>query len=149
MRSLCVTVFCTAQTNTGALVIGAWGITTDIKLERVAVRNCGGAGISVGNNVQRLEILDSAVLSVGASGIQFAGTNVTDRINATTMPIAVKMPKVRMGWMSITTKLNSPSAVVSPAVSTVGPVRSTVFRTASAHDSSRAWAWYLDNMWMA
>ena len=79
MCLLYLTVFCTAQTNTGALVIGAWGVTTDIKLERVAVRNCGGAGISVGNNVQRLEILDSAVLSVGASGIQVnTGTNVTD-----------------------------------------------------------------------
>ena len=67
-------------TNEGAVTIGAGqGVTSDVRLERVAVRHCGGAGISVLDNVQRLEILDSAVLSVGASGIQVPqGSNVTD-----------------------------------------------------------------------
>ena len=66
--------------NNGAVTIGAeQGVTSDVRLERVAVRHCGGAGISVLNNVQRLEVIDSAVLSVGGSGIQVPqGSNVTD-----------------------------------------------------------------------
>jgi hypothetical protein len=68
-----------SYTGNGAVVIGgAATATSDIRLERVAVRDSGGAGISVTKNVQRLEILDSAVMSVGASGIQFEGDETTD-----------------------------------------------------------------------
>ena len=73
-------VFLCSYTNGGAVVIGANGATptSDIRLERVAVRDSGGAGISIGKNVQRLAILDSAVMSVGASGIQFDGDRTSD-----------------------------------------------------------------------
>ena len=60
------------HSNQAAVVIGGGSsrqLHTDIRLQRIAVRNCGGAGISV-ENVQRLEILDCAVMCVGASGIQ-------------------------------------------------------------------------------
>ena len=68
-----------SYTGNGAVVIGGGATaTSDIRLERVAVRDSGGAGISVTKNVQRLEILDSAVMSVGASGIQFEGDETTD-----------------------------------------------------------------------
>eukprot|EP01048_Picozoa_sp_COSAG05_P008722 COSAG05_NODE_679_length_7979_cov_22.454442_10_plen_646_part_00 len=65
-------------TRSSALKLGP-ALTTDIRIERVRVRQSGGVGISIGDNVQRVEILDSAVMDVGASGIEVQnGVNCTD-----------------------------------------------------------------------
>ncbi len=66
-------------TQSSALKLGPTSLTSDIRIERVRVRQSGGVGISIGNNVQRVEILDSAVTDVGASGIEIPnGVNCTD-----------------------------------------------------------------------
>ena len=69
-----------------------------------------------------------------------AGMNVKLSARVATIPTAVNIPKMRNGSMSIATKESNPTAVVSPAVSTTGPVPAMVRRTASGQSATWAWA---------